>query len=399
MKFKTIFDGEKAIVIDRNGKKDIYEGPKRIFLFMEKLEKLKSYVADEKQYLIIKYVSGAVSHKRGPCMEWFNRFEHESITVTDLYQLNSFEIIIVYNRDSETKSVNRRLIEGPCMFMPDSNEWIHEFNWHFQDPKNIGHLIKNNMKFEKLTKKPDFFHYYVKEVRTVDDTLITVKLMVIFQIDDIFKMLDRSQDPIADFINAICADVVSLVGQLTFVQFVQEGASKLNQIETYEQLKNRADRAGYTIDSVIYNGYTSSEALQQIQDNAIHTRTKLRLDAELADQTNRLIDLRLKNQNKCMHLETELNKLEVEFEQKLIDSKAKFAINKSVSNHNIELQLKDIENETLVEIDTKKREIEETFLNNLSGLGVDVNKYQMELTKSKSKVDKLYELNEQVAVD
>lgn len=392
MKFKTIYDGEKAVVVDRNGKKDFYDGPKRIFLFMEKMEKLRSYVADEKQYLIIKFVSGAVKHMRGPCMEWFNRFEHESITVKDLYQLNSSEIIIVYKRDSQTTTVDRRLCEGPCMFMPHSNEWIHEFNWHVMDQQNVGHLIKNDLKFEILTKKPDFFHYYVKEVRTIDDTLITVKLMVIFQVEEIFTMLDRTQDPISDFINAICADVVSFVGQLTFVQFVHEGASKLNQIETYEQLATRASRTGYKIDSIIYNGYMSSEALQQIQDNAIHARTKLRLDAELAEQNNRLIDLRLSNQNKCMHLESELNKLQVEFDQKLLDSKAKFDLSTSKSSHNLELQLKDIEHGKQVEVDTKKRAIDETFLNDLSEIGVDVSKYEIEVAKSKNKIDKIYEL-------
>lgn len=65
MKFKTIYDGEKAIVVDRYGEKTYHEGPKRVFLFFEKFEKLKSYVADEKQYLIIKYLSGKVSHIKG----------------------------------------------------------------------------------------------------------------------------------------------------------------------------------------------------------------------------------------------------------------------------------------------------------------------------------------------
>lgn len=174
------------------------------------------FVADETQYLLVKYVDGRVIHKKGPFQEWFNRFEHESIEVKDLYKLNSSEMIIVYSRDLKTSQVDRRLCLGPCLFMPNSNEWIHEFSWHFMDSNEIGHLVKTGQKFEILTNKPDFFHYYVKEVRTVDDTLITVKLMVIFELIDIFTMLDKTQDPISDFINAICADVVSYVGKLTW---------------------------------------------------------------------------------------------------------------------------------------------------------------------------------------
>lgn len=93
--------------------------------------------------------------------EWFNRFEHEWIEVKDLYKLNSSETIIVYNRDAATTLVNRRQYEGPCQFMPDANEWIHEFSWHYPDTNNIGHMIRGDRKFEVLTNKPDFFHYYV----------------------------------------------------------------------------------------------------------------------------------------------------------------------------------------------------------------------------------------------
>lgn len=77
-----------------------------------------------------------------------------------------------------------------------------------------------------------------------------------------------------------------------FSEFVKEGAYKLNHIDTFKQLQIRASQTGYKIDSIIYNGYMSSDALQSIQDNAIHARTKLRLDTELAEQANRLINLR-----------------------------------------------------------------------------------------------------------
>ena len=32
MKFKTIYEGEKAILIDRNGEKSLIEGPQRVKL-------------------------------------------------------------------------------------------------------------------------------------------------------------------------------------------------------------------------------------------------------------------------------------------------------------------------------------------------------------------------------
>ena len=45
-------------------------------------------------------------------------------------------------------------------------------------------------------------------VRTADEALITVQLMVFFELDDIEKMLLQTHDPIADFINAVTADII-----------------------------------------------------------------------------------------------------------------------------------------------------------------------------------------------
>ena len=98
-----------------------------------------------------------------PISEWFNRFEHETITVENGYKLNSSQLIVVYKQDATTNQVTRRLEEGPCLFIPDSNEWLHEFKWHSQDSKNIGHLTPNGNTFKILNIKADFFHYYVNK--------------------------------------------------------------------------------------------------------------------------------------------------------------------------------------------------------------------------------------------
>jgi hypothetical protein len=135
----------------------------------------------------------------------------------------------------------------------------------------------------------------------------------------------------------------------------------------------------------------SSEALQQIQDNAIHARTKLRLDAELAEQQNRLMNLRLSNQNKCLEMEKELKKMQAEFEQKCLETKAQLTLKMSKSNHGLDLQLTDLEQKQNMEVAQRLQEINETHLEQLADLGVDISKYEIEKTKS-NKVDKLYEL-------
>ena len=122
-------------------------------------------------------------------------------------------------------------------------------------------------------------------------------------------MLDKTQDPIADFINAICADVVSYVAKLKFSEFIADSRIRLKDLNTYEGTLQRASRNGFKIENVIYNGYISSPELQSIQDSSIQSRTQIRLNAEIEKQKNILINLKIESEKKRRNLQTDLKKL------------------------------------------------------------------------------------------
>jgi hypothetical protein len=65
MGFKTVYEGEHAILINRNGALEELKGPRRVLCVLSKLEKLTNYVADLNQYLVIEYVDGRVEHVPG----------------------------------------------------------------------------------------------------------------------------------------------------------------------------------------------------------------------------------------------------------------------------------------------------------------------------------------------
>ena len=62
-------------------------------------------------------------------------------------------------------------------------------------------------------------------------------------------MLDATSDPIADFINASCSDVIRFCSGLTYEGFV-EASGKMNDLKTYGQLTERAEAIGYKINKV-----------------------------------------------------------------------------------------------------------------------------------------------------
>ena len=46
---------------------------------------------------------------------------HESIIVKNAIKLNGNEMLVVYKQEQEF--IQRRLVPGPAIFVPESNEW------------------------------------------------------------------------------------------------------------------------------------------------------------------------------------------------------------------------------------------------------------------------------------
>src|SRR5256885_965219 len=124
-----------------------------------------------------------------------------------------------------------RIVAGPVLFVPAANEWLHPFSWHGADPKDpLNRKVPHALKFVKLRVIPDKTYFDVQDVRTADDALLVVRLMIFFELVDVQTMLDQTHDPIADFINAVSADVVDFVAGRSFERF-KEQTELLNRSE------------------------------------------------------------------------------------------------------------------------------------------------------------------------
>jgi hypothetical protein len=134
--------------------------------------------------------------------------------------------------------------------------------------------------------------------------------------------------------------------------------------------------------------------LQSIQDNSIQSRTQNRLNAEIEKQNNDLLNLKLDSENKRLNIETDLKRLKCEFEEKVLTIKKNFDAETKEQNQKFQMELKEKENATQSDIKEKSIEVKEEFLNMLSQLpSLDLNKYQIELAKSKNRCEHVYELN------
>lgn len=107
--------------------------------------------------------------------------------------------------------------------------------------------------------------------------------MIFYELTNLELMLDTTPDPIGDFINAVCGDVVAFCAVRGYEEFVSE-TDKLSKLETFPQLTARAERSGFHISKVVFRGYHCSESLASMHSQAMEKRTKLRLQADTQQQ-------------------------------------------------------------------------------------------------------------------
>ncbi|MBM3981805.1 MAG: hypothetical protein FJ304_16330 [Planctomycetes bacterium] len=302
----TVEEGRRALMTHKNGRVEVVVGPRRVWKWGKRFERMRHFVAHPGDFLVVRFRDGRQEHVAGPADIWFDPRVHEQITRQEALQLAAKEAVVVYSRAAENAPITRRLVYGPTLFVPAPGEWLHTFSWHGADGGSQGQRkVANGLVFQKLWLMPDQMYHDVTDVRTADDAVLTIKLMMFFELLDIDRMLEATHDPIGDFVNAATSDVVDFLGRHTFEEFKKD-TGKLNELETYKQLTARAAQNGYRVNKVVYRGYGAPDRLQAMHDQAIEARTKLQLERATEEQSQSLEDYKLNAQmNRAARRRTE----------------------------------------------------------------------------------------------
>ncbi len=341
--------------------------------WIRRMDSLRRYSAAAHEYLAVSFLDGRREHVRGPVDLWFRPDEHEAITVEEAIPVDAHQALLVYQRNPD-ESVGRSILHGPAQYVPQENQWLHEFSWHGADPERPRYKIPRALQFTKLRVIPDQMYFDVQDVRTADDALLVVQLMVFFELQDIDRMLDQTHDPIADFINALSADVIDFAASRSFEEF-KEATNSLNELSEYKNLVHRAERIGYRINKVVYRGYVASDKLQTMHDDAIEQRTSLQLQAETERQAQELADLKLAREADREDRRRQMQQAQVQHEQRMEDLKRDGDRKRREADQQQEIA--HLREQQAVEIDQLKAENDERlrFLSDIQGLQVDLTRY------------------------
>jgi hypothetical protein len=191
---------------------------------------------------------------------------------------------------------------------------------------------------------------------------------------DIERMLEATHDPIGDFVNAATSDVVAFTGRYDFEQF-KRNVTQLNDLETYKQLLGRAAQCGYRINKVVYRGYGSAEALQQMHDQAIEARTRLQLDRATEQQAQDLENYKLDSQLFRASKRREEQNKEVEHDLELARKKQEAEIRKQETEQAFLRDNARLQAEVRLAIRRGQDGQQREHLGSLRELGVDLTEY------------------------
>ncbi len=394
MFYYTIDDGERVLRTTLDGKREILIGPRRVWRGRCRFETLEHFVAHPGQFLIVRFLDGSQRHLPGPVELWNDPRIHESISCEDCLQLASKEAVVVYSRSSgsgaATNATNRRIVHGPTLFTPEPGEWLHNFSWHASPGGHLGvQKIPNALKFQKLWLMPDQMYHDVPDVRTSDNAVLVIRLMVFFELTDIERMLESTRDPVGDFVNAATADVVEFTGRLMFEEFKQ-ATGKLNELATYRTLLSRAEQIGYRVSNVVYRGYGAADSLQKMHDQAIEASTRLQLDRATEEQSQELEDYRLESQLKRATMRRHEQTSEIQHSLEMEAKKREADLLHAQRQVDFERARRDADDQQKQAAMRRHHQIQQEHLTSLRDLGVDLTSY---LTQNRA--DQVIELRGQ----
>ena len=313
----TVRDGQRAIVWKPDGRAEVVVGPAKKRLLGDQVEFLREYIADAIRYLVIVDKEGNTEHIPGPANVWFDPTKHRSIAVKRCIMLDANEHIVSYLRTES--NIKRRVVTGPTVHIPASNEWVHEFKWSATSA-----LHGERGRFSILKTLPDQVEVTIPRLRSFDNAEVSMDVMVFMQLVDVEKLLNSTHDPVTDLKVSITADLTEFVSKCTLDQ-LKERTHELNDLKMFEQSTQRADQIGYKVSKVTYRGYGFSRDIDAMLKQNLVDETKLKIEKETAVKEQDIQDMKssrsLDRYLKKKEAEVTTHKLDLDMERTRSDER------------------------------------------------------------------------------
>jgi len=298
---RTIKDGEAVAVWNRWGVHQQIVGPRRIHLFQSTIRFLNRRKAEPNQYIRVSHRDGRVEHIQGASSLYENPAFHDNVSVHDGIRLRSKEeCIVVYKniasnsipkledvkgRDIITKNFGQtngdaKIVNGPCLFIPQPEECVHKFSWSSFKNEGIDHHRSKDDFF--VLDKSNRVLSIVLVIPTLDGFSFTIKLVIDYQIISVEKVMN-AKDLMEKIHSSLSADAQSLGGSVSsddlrgnlknegncseqsqkeYKSNQKDLVKRLSRTDAYPQFVSISSKCGLLVDSLSITNVILCKTLQ-----------------------------------------------------------------------------------------------------------------------------------------
>lgn len=403
---RTIKDGEAAVIWSRNGRAREIIGPKLERLWCSTIKFLDRHTAQLGEYLSIEFQDGAIEHLAGPCSVYQNPVRHVSVTIHKAIELKSSDdMVVVLNcgapgspsnasrrhppkkllavgdpvaaastGGSGQATVDRRIVRGPALFIPDANEKVLDHSWSYSEgsPRT----------FNVLSARPCSV-LASGSLRASDGVKLTARLRLDLRMVDI-KLALATADPIATIRYTAQADITNLGSGPATAVLTGGSAMQLGELKSYPALLALAGAVGFELTGV---------TLESVELPAEMRRA---IDARVAADTAHLAAMESSKRAAEAHRADADQKLQQAHQDELM-ADAEFAAAERAAQHTHALKAAEQQHElelqaaraVKAQADARTQNaVQAEFLGQLRELGVDLTTYLTSLAPRQNVEDR-----------
>jgi hypothetical protein len=206
----TVEEGHKVLAIHKTGRMRIIEGPARVWRWGHRFVPMAHHVAHPGEFLLVRYRDGRQEHVRGPAHLWFDERQHLSVGKKTRCRSPPARPwwSTPATRRGGAPTRGRRAPRSSCP-RPASGCTPSPGTAPGRR-RRLPARCRTHWCFRSSGCCPTRCTTTCTTSGRPTTRVLTIRLMIFFELVDIERMLASTHDPIGDFVNAATSDVVDL---------------------------------------------------------------------------------------------------------------------------------------------------------------------------------------------
>lgn len=214
-------------------------------------------------------------------------------------QLSEREAIIKVQQNGKEEIISGK--DTPEIYINPVVEKLKNFSWTGSweggpDSQKVPGMIQ--FQVLRLDNSQTYFSF---PVRTQDNVVIDLKLMIFYMISDVTNLVKNTHDPMCEFYNKLQATITSQIAKLKFDDFKEGTGKRITDMKDLQEME--FENIGLSIDEIVLREWEPEEKrVQDILQKAAMVESQKWLDKADNERTLQLLSFEMEQAEKQKEL-------------------------------------------------------------------------------------------------